>query len=51
MPTHKQIEEAKAHLKEVDNAQDNIVEAMFDDLRDEYKDPCLGKETIDDKKL
>ena len=37
MPTHKEIEAAKAHMKAVDNAQEIILEAMFDDLRSEYQ--------------
>ncbi len=37
MPTQAQIEAVKAHLKDVDNAQELILEAMFDDLRSNYE--------------
>ncbi len=37
MPTHDEIEANKAHLKLVDNAQEFILEAMFDDLRSNYQ--------------
>ena len=38
MPTNKEIEDAKAHLQDVDNAQESIIEDMFDDLRSNYED-------------
>ncbi len=38
---------AKAHLKQVDNAQEFILEAMFDDLRSNYD--CLIKKNNIDK--
>ncbi len=44
MPTHKDIEAARAHMKEVDVAQENILEAMFDDLRKENEVPLGSKE-------
>ena len=37
MPTHDEIEAIKEHLKDVDNAQEAILEAMFDDLRNNYE--------------
>ena len=37
MPTHDEIEAIKEHLKDVDNAQEAILEAMFDDLRSNYE--------------
>ena len=44
MPTHEEIEAAKAHMKEVDSAQEIILEAMFDDLRSEYDNSFLNNE-------
>ena len=44
MPTNKEIEAAKAHMKEVDNAQENILEAMFDDLRSVYEDSFTNED-------
>ncbi len=37
MPTQDEIEAIKEHLKDVDNAQEAILEAMFDDLRINYE--------------
>jgi|TARA_B100001996_G_scaffold146624_1_gene111708 hypothetical protein len=37
LPTHDEIEAIKEHLKDVDNAQEAILEAMFDDLRSNYE--------------
>ncbi|KGG14079.1 MULTISPECIES: hypothetical protein [Prochlorococcus] len=37
MPTHEEIKAAKAHLKAVDNAQELILQDMFDDLRSNYE--------------
>ena len=37
MPTNDEIEAIKEHLKDVDNAQEAILEAMFDDLRSNYE--------------
>ena len=37
LPTHDEIEAVKAHLKEVDNAQEIVLEAMFDELRSNYE--------------
>ena len=46
MPTHEEINAAKAHLEEVDNAQEFILEAMFDDLRSNY-DCLINKKNAD----
>ena len=37
MPTHDEIKAIKEHLKDVDNAQEAILEAMIDDLRSNYE--------------
>ena len=37
MPTHDEIRAAKAHIEKVDNAQEIILEAMFDELRSNYE--------------
>ena len=46
MPTHDEIEAIKEHLKDVDNAQEEILEAMFDDLRSNYETD-FSKKKID----
>ena len=46
MPTHEEIKAAKAHLKQVDDAQELLLEAMFDDLRSQYEDSFLERENI-----
>ena len=46
MPTHEEIKAAKAHLKQVDDAQELILEAMFDDLRNQYEDIFLERENM-----
>ena len=50
MPTHEEMEAAKAHKKEVDDAQENILEAMFDDLRNEYQVPFTEQDATVRKK-
>ena len=47
MPTHNEIEAIKEHLKDVDNAQEVILEAMFDDLRRIYDSNLLEKLDLD----
>ena len=47
MPTHDEIEAIKEHLKDVDNAQEAILEAMFDELRSNY-DCRLNKNKLDE---
>ncbi len=37
MPTNDEVEAIKEHLKDVDNAQEVILEAMFDELRSNYE--------------
>ena len=46
LPTHQEIKEAKAHLKQVDDAQEHILEAMFDDLRSNYDANLLERPDI-----
>ncbi len=50
LPTHDEIKASKAHLKEVDNAQEFILEAMFDDLRSNYEYHFKEKKTTDTRK-
>ncbi len=49
LPTHDELEAAKAHLKDVDNAQEVILEAMFDDLRNSYQTD-LSKKNVSEVK-
>ncbi len=49
MPTHDELEAAKAHLKDVDNAQEVILEALFDDLRNSYQTD-LSKKNVSEVK-
>ncbi|KGG15548.1 MULTISPECIES: hypothetical protein [unclassified Prochlorococcus] len=46
MPTKDDFEAAKAHLKDVDKAQEDVLEAMFDELRSDY-DLDLSENKLD----
>ena len=46
MPTHEEVKAAKAHLQKLDDAQELILEDMFDDLRSEYKNSLLERKNI-----
>ncbi len=47
MPTHDEMKAAKARLKEVDDAQEIVLEAMFDDLRSSYNSNLSKKKLIE----
>ncbi len=49
LPTHDEMKAAKAHLKEVDDAQEIILEAMFTDLRCNYDSNLLEKDNLKKK--
>ncbi len=50
LPTHEEMIAAKAHLKQVDNAQELVLEAMFDDLRSNY-DCLINKKNLDKNQI
>ncbi len=50
MATHDEVRAAKAHMKEVDNAQEIVLQAMFDDLRNNYETNFDKKEISQDIK-
>ena len=47
LPTHDEIKAVKAHLKKVDNAQEIVLQAMFDDLRSRYNGNLSKKKLLE----
>ena len=50
MPTHEEVQAAKAHLKLVDDSQELILEDMFDDLRSHHEFDLLDRENLNVQK-